>query len=86
MDIFALHLYLGAVVEATIVSTEEEYIIFDRGGAVYAGEIDHGLNPPVSIHVPRWCVMDCPVQLDIVMEIMGVRGKFRQKNQCPVFP
>ena len=56
----------------TIVSIEEEYLIVDRGGTVYAGELCHGLKPPVSIHVSRWCVMDCPVQWGVVMEILGV--------------
>ena len=56
----------------TIVSIEEEYLIVDRGGTVYVGELGHDLKPPVSIHVARWCVMDCPVQWDVVMEILGV--------------
>ena len=56
----------------TIVSFEEEYLIVDRGGATYVVELGHDLKPPVSIHVARWCVMDCPVQWDVVMEILGV--------------
>ena len=56
----------------TIVSIKEEYLIVDRGGATYVGELGHGLNTPVYIHVSRWCVMDCPVQWDFVMEILGV--------------
>ena len=54
------------------MSIEEEYLIFDRGGTAYVGELGHCLNPPVSIHETRWCVMDCPVQWDVVMEIFGV--------------
>ena len=72
MDIFALHLCYGAVVEVNIVSIEEEYMIFDRRGATYVGELGYGLKPPVSIHVTRWCVTDCPFRWDVVMEILGV--------------
>ena len=47
-------------------------MIVDKGGAAYVRELYHGLKPPVSIHVSIWCVMDCPVQWDVVMEILGV--------------
>ena len=70
--VFVLHLCQGAVFEMTIVYIEEEYLILDRGGDTYVGELGHGINTPVSICVARWCVMDCPVQLDVVMEILGV--------------
>ena len=56
----------------TIVSIKEEYLFVHRGGTTYVGELGHGLKPPVSIHVGRWCVMDCPVQWDVVMEILGL--------------
>ena len=56
----------------TIVSIEEEYLVVDRGGTTYVVELGHGLKPQVSIHVSRWWVMDCPVQWDVVMEILGV--------------
>ena len=72
LNVFALHLCPGAVVEGTTVSIEEEYLIFDRGGAAYVGELGHGLKPPVYIHVTRWCVMDCPVKWGVVAEILGV--------------
>ena len=55
-----------------IVFIEEEYLIFDRGGAAYVGELGHGIKPPVSIRVAIWCVIDFPVQWDVVMEILGV--------------
>ena len=55
-----------------IMSTKEEYLIFDRIYAAYVGELGHGLKPPVSVHVFMWCVMDCPVKWDVVMEILGV--------------
>ena len=60
------------IAEITIVSIKEEYLIVDRGGTTYVRELGHGLKPPVSIHVARWCVMDCPVQWYVVMEILGV--------------
>ena len=56
----------------TIVSIEEEYLFVHRGGTAYVGELGHGLKPPVSIHASKWCVMDCPFQWDVVMEIFGV--------------
>ena len=56
----------------TIVSIEEEYLIVDRGGTIHVEELGHGLKTPISLHVSRWCVTDCPVQWDVVMEILGV--------------
>ena len=55
-----------------IASIKEEYLIVDRGGATYVGESGHGLKPPVSIHVSRCCVVDCPLKWDVVMEILVV--------------
>ena len=54
------------------MSIKEDDLIVDRGGATSIGELGHGLKPPVSIHVAIWCVVDCLVQWDIVMEILGV--------------
>ena len=54
------------------MSIKEEYLIVYRGDTAYVGELGHGLKPTDSIHVARWCVMDCPVQWDVVMEILGV--------------
>ena len=42
----------------TIISIKEEYLIVDRWGTAYVGELCHELKPPVSINVARWCVMD----------------------------
>ena len=56
----------------TIVSVEEEYLIFDSVGAIYVGEFGHGLKPPVYTRVNRWCVMDRTVQRDVVMDILVV--------------
>ena len=50
----------------TIVSIKEDFRIVDRGGSTFVGELFHGLNMPVSIHVSRWCVVECPVQWDVV--------------------
>ena len=41
---------------------EENYLIVDSGGAAYSGEFGHGFNPPVSIHIPAWCVVEYLVQ------------------------
>ena len=56
----------------TIVSTKEDYLIVERGGAAYVGELGHGLKLLVYIHVARWSVTDYPVQWYVVMEILGV--------------
>ena len=47
-------------------------MIISGGGTAYVGELVHVLKPPASIHVAIWCVMYCPVQWDVVMEILGV--------------
>ena len=71
----------------TIVSIEEEYLIVDRGGTTYVGELVHGLKPLVYIHVARWCVMDCPVQWDVLMDILGVLlGLVTNNMRHEVFP
>ena len=65
LDVSELHMYKCAVVKVTVMSIEEYYLIFDRGGATYIGELGHGFKPPISIHIPILCVMDCPVQWDV---------------------
>ena len=55
-----------------IVSIEEEYLIVDRGGAASVGELGYGIKLSVSIHVSIWCVLDCLVQWDAVVDILGV--------------
>ena len=66
---------------------EEEYLIVDRGGAAYVGELGHGLKPLISIHIARWCVMDCPVQWDVAMEILGVLpGLVNNDGRHEAFP
>ena len=54
------------------MSIEEDYLIVDRGGAAYVGDLVHGLKPPVSIHAYRWCVVEYTVQWYVVMEILVV--------------
>ena len=39
LDILAHHLSECAIVEITVVSIKEQYLIFDRGGAAYVGEL-----------------------------------------------
>ena len=55
-----------------IVFIKEDYLIVESRGAAYVGELSHGLKPPISIHVARWCVMEFPVQWGVVMEILVV--------------
>ena len=64
------------------MSTEEKYLIFDRGGATYVGELSHGFKPPISIHIPRFYVIDCKVQWDFVMDILGVFLGLVQSEGC----
>ena len=42
------------------------------GGAAYIGKLGHGFKPPVSIHIPIWCVMDFPSQWGVEVDIFGV--------------
>ena len=55
-----------------IISIEEIYLIVDSGCAMYGEELGHGFKPPVSIHIPVWCVAYYPVQWDVEVEILGV--------------
>ena len=70
-----------------IIYIEEEYMIVDRGGSEYVGELGHGLKPPVFIHVSIWCVMDCTVKWDVVMYILGLLlGLVNNNERHEVFP
>ena len=51
---------------------KEQYLVVERVGDAYVGELGHGFYPPVSIHITRWCVMECPVQWDIELDILVV--------------
>ena len=72
----------------TIVPIEEDYLIVDRGGAAYVGELGHGLKSPVSIYVSIWFVVDCPVQWDVVMEIsvliLGLLNRGGRHEASPI--
>ena len=52
--------------------TKENYLIVDRAGVTYSGELGHGFKPLVSIHILVWCVVDYPVQWDVEVKILGV--------------
>ena len=54
------------------ISIDESYLIVDRVGDTYGGELGRVFKPPVSIHKTRYCLMDCPVQWDFKVEILGV--------------
>ena len=71
----------------TIVSVEEDYLIFERGGTPHVGELGHGLKTPVSINVAIWCVMYCPFQWDVAMVILGVLlGLVKNDGRHEAFP
>ena len=55
-----------------VKDTKEYYLIVDRGGAAYVVELGHGFKPLISIHITRWCLMDCPVQWDVEVKISQV--------------
>ena len=60
------------VIKVTVMSIKEKYLIVDRVGTTYVGELGHGFKPPVYIHIPRWYVMNCPFQWDFEVDILGV--------------
>ena len=47
-------------------------LIVDMEGNTYVGKLGRGFKTTVSIHIPIWCVMDCPVQWYFEVEILGV--------------
>ena len=55
-----------------VISIKEKYLIVDRGGAAYVSELGHDFKTLVSIHISRWCVIDCPVQWDVEVDISGL--------------
>ena len=56
----------------TIVYIEEKYLIVDRGGGTYVGELVNGFKPHIPLYTTRWFVMDCLVQWDAELEILLV--------------
>ena len=67
-----LHMYQYVVIKVTIISIKEKYMIVDRGGAAYLRSLGRGFNPPVSIHIPIWCVIEFPVQCVVGVKIFRV--------------
>ena len=53
------------------MSTEGNDLIVDSGSAVYGRDLCIGFNPTVSIRIPGWCGVDCPVQLDVEVNIFA---------------
>ena len=35
-------------------------------------ELGYGFKPPVSIHIPRWCLIDCTVHCNAKVDIFGL--------------
>ena len=55
-----------------VMSINEKYMIFYMGGTAYVGRLGHGFKPHISIFIPIWCVMDCPFQWYVEVEILVV--------------
>ena len=72
MDVFAPGLYQYKVFEVTFLSIKEKYLIFERGENAYFGELGHVFKPLVSIHIPKWFVMDYPFQFNVEVNIFGL--------------
>ena len=66
-----LHVTKCTVFKAAIMSTEGNDLIVDSGSAVYGRDLCIGFNPTVSIRIPGWCGVDCPVQLDVEVNIFA---------------
>ena len=49
------------VIEVAVTSTEENYLIVERTGVAYGGELGHEFNPPIYIRIHLWCVVYYPV-------------------------
>ena len=63
------------------MSIQEKYLIVDRGGATYIGKLGHGFKPSFSIKITIWCVVDCPFQWDLEVEILVVLIGLVHKNK-----
>ena len=50
------------VIEVTFIPIGENYLIVDRGGAAYIGELGNAIKSHISIYIPIWCGLECPVQ------------------------
>ena len=65
-----LQVIKGTTIKVAIMSIKENYFIVDRGGSVDSGEFGNGFKPPISIHLPGWCVMDYPIYWDSEVQIL----------------
>ena len=54
------------------MSIKEKYLIVDKEGTEYIGELGHIFNPLIYIHIHRRCVMEFPVQWDVEVGILGL--------------
>ena len=76
------------VIEVAVISIKEMYLIADRGGFTYSGELGCGFKPPVYIHIPGLCVVDYAVQwyveVDILVLILCLVGSYRQHESFPI--
>ena len=71
-----------------VMSIKENYLIFDREGSTYIGELGRVFKPSVSIHIPRSCVMKFPVQWGVEVKISGLLlflvHNYRQHEDFPI--
>ena len=72
LDVLVLHMYECVVINVSGMAIKENYLIVDRGGAASVGELGHGFEKPICINIPRWCVLDCLVQWNVEVEILGL--------------
>ena len=72
MDFLFLRIPKCAVIEVTVMSTEEDYFFVYSGVTSYGGELGNGFKPPLFIHIAKWFVLEYPVQWDVEVEIFRI--------------
>ena len=72
LDVLVLNTPKCVVIETADISIEEKYLIVGSGGATYDGKFCHEFNPPISIHITGWCVVNYLVQWNVEFNILGV--------------
>ena len=72
LDFLFLRIPKCAVIEVTVMSTEEDYFFVYSGVTSYGGELGNGFKPPLFIHIAKWFVLEYPVQWDFEVDILGV--------------
>ena len=70
LDVLVLHMHKCAVIKVDVMYIKENYLIVDRVGALYTGYLGSGFKPFLSIHIPIWCVVECPALCDVEVEIL----------------